>query len=173
MSRYNSILEELNRNIDDIKAQKIWELGQKPGTSKCETLANNLQQGITALIEGYEDLIVQQQQAADKEQFEILFTMIKNLSAENKEFMKQKKTMNEILNSYKIKTINKVLLDLKEILKDEPSAKFLDIISEEINENKKADGQNNSVSDVALVLSQYQSACENYSKKYYHSKRTY
>ena len=173
MSRYNSIFEEINKNIEDLKMQKIWELGQKPGTSKCETLATNLQQGITALIEEYEDLIVQQQQAADKEQFEILFTMVKNLSAENKEFMKQKKNMNEILNDYKIKTINKVLTDLKEILKNEPSAKFLDVISEEKNENKKAEGQNNSVSDVALVLSQYQSACENYSRKYYQRKGIY
>lgn len=168
MEKIDFILAGIKKNIEDLKAQKIWELEQKPGTSKCETIATTIQLGITKIIEEYEDLIVHQQKAADKEKFEMLFTMVKNLSNENKEFMKQKKNMHDILNIYKIKTINKVLLDLKEILKDEPSAKFLDLISEEQNENKKADGQNNSVSDVVMVLSQYQSACEIYSRKHYY-----
>ena len=60
--------------------------------------------------------------------------------------------------------INRVLKPLKEIMAGEPSAKFLDLVSEV---EGKAEKSRNSYSDVAVILSQYTQACEKYRVKYF------
>lgn len=49
-------------------------------------------------------------------------------------------------------------------MKDEPSAPYLDLVAEAEN---NADKSRNSYSDVAVIMSQYIEACEEYRAKHY------
>lgn len=62
------------------------------------------------------------------------------------------------LNKMKIKMVNRVLEPLNELLKNEPSYKFLDILNED-------DMPTNS--DVVLIISQYEKAMDNFKNKYF------
>ena len=56
--------------------------------------------------------------------------------------------------------------ELKEIMKNEPSALFLDLVTEPDPE-AKTDKSRNTYSDAALILSQFREACGEYRSKYY------
>ena len=68
------------------------------------------------------------------------------------------------LNKMKIKMVNRVLEPLNELLKNEPSYKFLDILNED-------DMPTNS--DVVLIISQYEGALQNFRNKYYLIDKNY
>lgn len=68
-----------------------------------------------------------------------------------------KKKSDWVLNKMKIKIVNRVLKPLKELLKNEESYKFLEILDEDnILTN----------SDVILIISQYETAFIDYNDKY-------
>ena len=69
-------------------------------------------------------------------------------------------------NEGKVKSLNRILKDIKEILANEPTASYMDILDEEMLPSN---------SDVVLTMSQYRSALENYRKKYrlYHNYDNY
>ena len=165
MSRFKSLDDKIDLHLNFLRQKRLWELEKKPGSVKCENLAENIQQDIDSLIKQYEGLIHEQQEATDKETFEILYVSLCSLITETRELAK--KNVNAILNTFEIENINHVLVDLKEILKNELSAKYLVVISENSNENQRQPAQNNSYSDVLLILSQYKSACDVYKNKYY------
>lgn len=64
----------------------------------------------------------------------------------------------------KIKMVNRVLEPLNELLKNEPSHKFLDVLNED-------DMPTNS--DVVLIISQYEKALLNFKNKYYLIDKNY
>ncbi len=68
------------------------------------------------------------------------------------------KKPNDLLNPMKIKMINRVLEPLKEVLQHEDSYKFLDVLNE-------TDMPTNS--DVVLIISQFETAVEEFKDKYY------
>jgi hypothetical protein len=68
------------------------------------------------------------------------------------------------LNKMKIKMVNRVLEPLNELLKNEPSYKFLDILNED-------DMPTNS--DVVLIISQYEKAMKNFKDKYFIIDKNY
>ena len=69
-----------------------------------------------------------------------------------------KKKSDEQLNKMKIKIVNRVLEPLNELLKNESSHPFLDILNEE-------DMPTNS--DVVLIISQYEKALLDFKNKYF------
>lgn len=69
-----------------------------------------------------------------------------------------KKSSEEVLNEFKIKSLNRVLKPIKELLKEQPTAMFLDILDEESLPTN---------SDVVIVLSQYLSAMKKCEERYY------
>ncbi len=69
-----------------------------------------------------------------------------------------KKKPDAIMNSGKVKLINRVLEDLKKILEMEPESKFLDLLSDE---------ELPQTSDAVLVMVQYETVLIAYKKKYY------
>ncbi len=69
-----------------------------------------------------------------------------------------KKKADTQLNPLKTKMMNRVLVPLKELFKNEESFAFLDILSED-------DMPSNS--DVVLIISQYETAIKKFSLKYY------
>ena len=65
---------------------------------------------------------------AEVNQFLMLRELVTGLYDEMKDFAK--KSANETLNEFKIKSLNRVLTPLKELMKDQPTALFLDFLEE-------------------------------------------
>ena len=94
------------------------------------------------------------------------YSLLKDmLYAQRQEFgLLSKKKSDGQLNKMKIKMVNRVLEPLNELLKNEPSHKFLDILSED-------DMPTNS--DVVLIISQYEKALLNFKNKYFLIDKNY
>ena len=91
------------------------------------------------------------------EDYELLNEMLSSLAHELRELSKKKQE--GALNLTKVKMVNRVLKPLKEeILKNEPSQNFLDLLNEEEIPNN---------SDAVLIFSQYETALKEYKNKYY------
>jgi len=88
------------------------------------------------------------------------YSLLKDmLHAQRQEFdLLSKKKSDGQLNKMKIKIVNRVIEPLNELLKNESSHKFLDIL----NENDMPTN-----SDVVLIISQYERALLSFKNKYY------
>ena len=65
---------------------------------------------------------------------------------------------NTMLNSYKVRKMNEILAPLKEMMKDEPAAAWLELIPEPVEEEVEGGGtvmRGMTYSDVMMVLTQY------------------
>lgn len=93
---------------------------------------------------------------AEVNQFLMLRELVTGLYDEMKDFAK--KSANEALNEFKIKSLNRVLSPLKELMKDQPTALFLDVLDETSLPTN---------SDVVIILSQYLTAMQNFEDRYY------
>ena len=93
---------------------------------------------------------------AEVNQFLMLRELVTGLYDEMKDFAK--KSANETLNEFKIKSLNRVLTPLKVLMKDQPTALFLDVLDESSLPTN---------SDVVIILSQYLTAMQNYEDRYY------
>lgn len=92
---------------------------------------------------------------ADVMKFIMLYDFLESAYIEMKDF--SKKSPDAALNDRKVKSLNRILKDIKDILRNEPTALYMDILDEEMLPSN---------SDVVLTMSQYRSALENYRKKY-------
>ena len=92
---------------------------------------------------------------ADVMNFIMMYDFLESAYVEMKEF--SKKNPDGALNDNKVKRLNRILKDIKDILVDEPTASYLDILDDEMLPSN---------SDVVLTMSQYRSAMENFRKKY-------
>lgn len=92
---------------------------------------------------------------ADVVKYIMLYGFLESAYVEMKDF--SKKNPDTALNERKVKNLNRILVDIKNILVNEPTASYLDILDEEMLPT---------YSDVVLTMSQYRSALENYRKKY-------
>lgn len=103
---------------------------------------------------------------ADVTQFLMLRELAKGLYDEMKDL--SKKSPNEALNQFKIKSLNRVLTPIKEILKNEPTALFLDVLEESSLPTN---------SDIVIIFSQYLTSMQKFEDRYFrvdplkHSKR--
>jgi hypothetical protein len=87
--------------------------------------------------------------------FQMLNQLVDSIYTEMKEFSKKKP--DDALNPFKIKNVNRVLENLKEFLKDEPTASFLDLLDDE---NLPTN------SDAILIIGQFKASMDNYRNKY-------
>lgn len=85
----------------------------------------------------------------------MMYDFLESAYVEMKDF--SKKNPDGALNDNKVKRLNRILKDIKDILVDEPTASYLDILDDEMLPSN---------SDVVLTMSQYRSAMENFRKKY-------
>lgn len=92
---------------------------------------------------------------ADVMKFIMMYDFLESAYVEMKDF--SKKNPDGALNDNKVKRLNQILKDIKDILVDEPTASYLDILDDEMLPSN---------SDVVLAMSQYRSAMENFRKKY-------
>lgn len=88
------------------------------------------------------------------------YSLLKDmLYAQRQEFdILSKKKSDGQLNKMKIKMVNRVLEPLNELLKNESSHKFLDVLNEDEMPTN---------SDVVLIISQYEKALQNFKNKYF------
>jgi hypothetical protein len=93
---------------------------------------------------------------AKTEQFEMLFPLLVAILHEVKELSKKKQ--DEHLNKLKVGMINKILSQVKDVLQDDPTAQFLDLLDDVTLPTN---------SDAVLVIAQYKAAMEQYKEKYY------
>ncbi|MDC7178472.1 hypothetical protein PQH01_20725 [Bacteroides cellulosilyticus] len=96
---------------------------------------------------------------AEVEKYEMLEKLLTSIYNEMKEFSKKKPE--ELLNKFKVTNVNRVLVQIKEIMKNEPTNDFLDLLDEESLPSN---------SDSILIIGQFQAAMEQFRSKYY---RTY
>lgn len=64
----------------------------------------------------------------------------------------------ETLSASKVKFINRILVDIQEFTKDEPEARYLDLLDDESLPQ---------FSDAILILSQYEGALQGFRSRYY------
>lgn len=88
--------------------------------------------------------------------FEMLEKLLESIYAEMKEFSKKKP--DEMLNKFKVKNINRVLSQIKEIMKREPTDEFLDLLDEESLPSN---------SDSILIIGQFNAAMVQFRSKYF------
>lgn len=96
--------------------------------------------------------------------FIMMYDFLESAYVEMKDF--SKKNPDSPLNERKVKSLNRILKDIKEILANEPTATYLEMLDEKMLPSN---------SDVVLTMSQYRSALENYRKRYrrYHNFDNY
>lgn len=92
---------------------------------------------------------------AQVEQFKMLDELLESIYLEMKEFSKKKP--DEPLNKFKVKNVNRVLEQVKGILKNEPTNSFLDILDDESLPTN---------SDAILVIGQFKASMERFQQKY-------
>lgn len=161
-------VQAIEDDIDILRNKRLLELEKGPGRPKCSTLANRIQNNLDYVVNAYDELIKHQEEVADRDQFELLSGMLIRLASEVADL--SKKYPDGLVNAFKVGQINRVLRPLKEILTNEPSATFLDLVAE-VEEN--AEKSRNSYSDVAVILSQFREACDEYKSKHYGRKNVY
>lgn len=96
---------------------------------------------------------------ADVDSFEMLYPMLQSDLREIRELSKKKQ--DQPLNKFKVDKINKKLTLIKEILKNEESIKFLDLLDSETLPTN---------SDTVLVLTEYIQAMMRFKERYYSSE---
>lgn len=162
-------VQEMKNDFNLLRNKHIHELEKVPGTAKCSTLANRMQDNLDYIVDAYEGLVANQVICAEREQFELLSGLLTRLASEIADL--SKKQPDGLVNAFKVAQINRVLCPLKEILKNEPSTEFLDLVTEPDSETK-TDKSRNTYSDTALILSQFREACGKYRLKYYNTTKS-
>ena len=92
----------------------------------------------------------------DTEKFDILYPMLTSIHNEMQDFAKKKQ--DGVLNELKVKLINNLLNDIKEILKTEESSKYLNLLDNDTLPQN---------SDAVIIIGQYLSAMNVFHKKYH------
>lgn len=156
------MMETINSNLLLLKNKSVYELTQKKGNPKCSVLSARIDKNIKNVVGMYEEIIKEEEEAADQERFDTLRGMLAKIT---KEFeVLAKKQPDKLLNPFKIKQVNRILAPLRELMKDEMAGPFLELVEEA--ETGKAESRN-SYSDVSVILCQYEEACCEYRIKYY------
>lgn len=154
--------QTIESDIDLLRNGRIHEIKKAVGFPKCSTLADRIQENLDLIIDFYEEQLGVQKQMADREQFDLLSGMLIRLDSEIADL--SKKQPDGLVNTFKVNQINRVLKPLKEMMSEEPSALFLDLVAEV---EDGADRSRNSYSDVAVILCQFREACGEYRSKHY------
>jgi hypothetical protein len=103
---------------------------------------------------GYEGIPTE----ADVERFQLLLELLRSLQTEMRDFSKKKP--DAVLSRKKVAILNRVLDQVRDLLKKEPGAAFLDPIDEN-------DPTQNS--DAVLILGQYMGAMHDFKTRYHES----
>jgi len=87
--------------------------------------------------------------------YEMLAKLLDSSFLELKEFSKKKP--DELLNKFKVTSLNRILSPIKEVMRNEPTALFLDLLDEDTIP---------SYSDAVLIIAQFQAAMKQFKSVY-------
>lgn len=90
--------------------------------------------------------------------YEMLAKLLDSSFIELKEFSKKKP--DELLNKFKVTSLNRILSPIKEVMRNEPTALFLDLLDEDTIP---------SYSDAVLIIAQFQAAMRQFKSVYFGS----
>lgn len=93
---------------------------------------------------------------SDVAKYQMIYPMITSMYDEMKTLSAKKQ--DGVLNNFKIKSVSKLINSARELLVEEPTLTYLEILEEEMLPQN---------SDVVLILSQYIDALKQYKNKYY------
>lgn len=88
-------------------------------------------------------------------EFEMLNELLDSVYTEMKEFSKKKP--DDAINTFKVKSVNRILEKIKIFLKDQPTVKFLDVLDTDTLPSN---------SDAILIIGQFKASMDNFRKKY-------
>ena len=125
--------QDILEDLELLRDKQVYELCKKRGVPKLDTLANRIQNNLEELIDFYQQQL-EKEEAADEENFRMLAGLLDGLVKEIEALMK--KQPDAIINSFKVKNINRVLKPLKELMINEPEIGFLDLLEEADLESK-------------------------------------
>lgn len=160
-------IRELEVDIDLLNRKHLYELEKAVGVPKCSTLANRIQKNLDIVVSGYDALLTKGEEAVDQEEFDLLSGLLVALAEEIS--ILSKKQPDGLVNTFKVGQINRVLKPLKQIMSNEPSTAFLDILHEPESDSR-TDKSRNTYSDAAVILSQFREACGEYRSKHYNKR---
>ncbi len=89
------------------------------------------------------------------EKYDILSPLLGAVLGEMKELSKKKP--DAVLNELKVKMVNKILLQIKELLSEEPTLEFIELLDDETLPTN---------SDAVFILSQFRAAMDHFQEKY-------
>lgn len=92
----------------------------------------------------------------DVQEFEMLYPLLEGLMSEVKALSQKKQ--DGALNSYKVKMINKILSRTKQLLENNPSSIFLELLDEDTMPTN---------SDALFMIVQFKSAMQQFKSKHY------
>ena len=88
--------------------------------------------------------------------YEMLAKLLDSSFIELKEFSKKKP--DELLNKFKVTSLNRILSPIKDVMRNEPTALFLDLLDEDTIP---------SYSDAVLIIAQFQAAMKQFRSVYF------
>jgi len=88
--------------------------------------------------------------------YEMLSPILDGVYKEVKELSKKKQ--DDVLNKLKVTMVNRILGQIKELLEDEPTIQFMDLLDDETLPTN---------SDAVLILAQFRAAMDQYKERYY------
>lgn len=94
--------------------------------------------------------------------YEMLEKLLDSSFNEMKEFSKKKP--DELLNKFKVTSLNRILSPIKDVMKNEPTAEYLDLLDEDTIP---------SYSDAVLIIAQFQAAMKQFKSTYYGRDSSY
>jgi len=87
--------------------------------------------------------------------YEMLSPILDGVYKEVKELSKKKQ--DDVLNKLKVTMVNRILWQIKELLEDEPTIQFMDLLDDETLPTN---------SDAVLILAQFRAAMDHYKERY-------
>lgn len=93
---------------------------------------------------------------AEIDTFEMLDKLLDSSYIEMKQFSNKKP--DELLNKFKVKSLNRILEPIKSVMRNEPTAAFLDLLDEDTIPSN---------SDAILIISQFQASMKQFRSMYY------
>ncbi len=154
--------EKIRSDLEQLRSGHIRELANIPGVPKCSTLANRISDNVKQITDEYEKAIQKQARETEEEDFRLLAGLLGRIYREIADL--SKKQPDVLINPFKVQQINRVLDPLKDMMLDEPSFEYLDLV-QEVEDGR--DKSRNSYSDAVVILSQYIEACDKYRKKHF------
>lgn len=93
---------------------------------------------------------------AEVTKYKMLEKLLDSSFGELKDFSKKKP--DELLNTFKVKSLNRILSPIKDIMRNEPTSDFLDLLDEDTIP---------SYSDAVLIIAQFNAAMAQFKSLYY------